>query len=127
MIIIMLPQQSVQMPILNIQKLLCSPLTMLPNPYLILHRHWRINIVRNQRINNHILIILHRFGTEKYLGNWKSIAMKLIYPLLWQQFNILRLLMIQIFRTKMILPLILKVKMMIVIHSFGTIQMPPSF
>ena len=28
------------------------------------------------------------------LGNWKGIAMKLIYLLLWQQFNFLRLLMI---------------------------------
>jgi hypothetical protein len=42
----------------------------------MLHRHWRINILRNQRANNHILIVLHRFGTEKYiflLGDWKSI------------------------------------------------------
>ncbi len=70
---------------------------MLPNHYLMLHRHWRINILRNQRANNHILIVLHRFGTENYvflLGNWKGIAMKLIYLLLWQQFNFLRLLMI---------------------------------
>ncbi len=32
--------------------------------------------MRNQRANNHILIVLHRFGTEKYiflLGIWKSI------------------------------------------------------
>ncbi len=97
MIIIMQPLQSVRIPIIKIQKLLCSPLTTLFNHYLMLHRHWRINILRNQRSNNHILIVLHRFGIEKYIflqGNWKSIAMKLIYPLLWQQLNILRLILI---------------------------------
>ncbi len=129
MIISMQPLQSVQMPIIKIQKLLCSPLTALPNHFLILHRYWRINILRNQRAKNHILIVLHRLGIEKYvflLGNWKSIAMKLIYPLLWQQFNILRLFLIQIFRTKMIFPLTLKAKIMIVICSFRTLQRPPS-
>jgi hypothetical protein len=37
--------------------------------------------------------LLHRFGTNIYvfmLGNWKGIVMKLIIPLLWQQFNFLR-------------------------------------
>ncbi len=59
----------------------------------MLHRHWRIHILSNQRANNHFLIVLHRFGTNIYvfmLGNWKGIVMKLIIPLLWQQFNILR-------------------------------------
>ncbi len=73
--------------------LLCSPLTTLPNHYLMLHRYWRIHILRNQRANNHFLIVLHRFGTNIYvfmLGNWKGIVMKLIILLLWQQFNILR-------------------------------------
>ncbi len=121
--------QSVQMPIIKIQKLLCSPLTVLPNHYLMLHRRWRINMLRNQRANNHILIVLHRFGTEKYvflLGDWKSIAMKLIYLLLWQQFNFLRLFMIQILRTKMMFLLTLKAKMMIVIRPFRTLQRPLS-
>jgi hypothetical protein len=55
--------------------LLCLPLTALPNHYLMLHRHWRIHILRNQRANNHFLIVLHRFGTNIYgimLGNWKD-------------------------------------------------------
>ncbi len=125
----MQPLQSVQMPIIKIQKLLCSPLTTWLNHYLMLHRHRRINILRNQRANNHILIVLYRFGTEEYvflLGDWKSIVIKLIYPLLWQQFNILRLFLIQILRTKMIFPLTLKAKMMIVIWPFRTLQSPPS-
>jgi hypothetical protein len=45
------------------KKNLCSPLTALPNHYLMLHRHWRITILRNQRPNNHFLIDLHSFGT----------------------------------------------------------------
>ncbi len=100
MIAIMQPLQSVQMPIIKIKNLLCSPATALLNQYLMLHRLWRIHILSNQRANNHFLIVLHRFGTNIYvflLGDWKTIAMKLIYPLLWQQFNILRL----FFRTKM--------------------------
>jgi hypothetical protein len=44
------------------------------------------------------------------LGDWKT--MKLIYPLLWQQFRILRKFMIQ-----MNFPLTLKVQMMIVSPS----------
>ena len=67
--------------------------------------------------------ILHRFGTNIYvfmLGNWKSIVMKLIYLLLWQQFSILSLFMIQ-----MNFPLTLT-KMMIVFPSFRTLQRPPS-
>jgi hypothetical protein len=100
-----------------------SPLTALPNHYLMLHRHWRIKILRNRRTNNHFLIVLHRFGTNIYffmLGNWKSIVMKLIYLLLWQQFSILSLFMIQ-----MNFPLTLT-KMMIVFPSFRTLQRPPS-
>ncbi len=117
------------MPIINKNKLLCSSLTMLPNRYLKLHRHWRVNIVRNQKAKNHILIVSYRLGTHKYvflLSNWKSIAMKLIHPLLRQQFKILRLFLIQIFRTKMISPLTLKTKMMMVICIIRTIQRPPS-
>jgi hypothetical protein len=42
------PLQSVQMPIIKRNNLLCSPLTPLLNQYLtMLHRHWRINILRN--------------------------------------------------------------------------------
>ncbi len=62
MIIIMQPLQSVQMPIIKIQKLICSPLTALPNHYLMLHRHRRINILRNQRASNHILIVSHKLA-----------------------------------------------------------------
>ncbi len=83
-IVIMQPLQSVQMSIIKIKHLLCSPLTALPNHYLMLHRHWRIHMLRNQRANNIFLIVLHRFGTNIYvllLGNWKTIAMKISYPL----------------------------------------------
>jgi hypothetical protein len=72
-------------------------------------------------------IVLHRFGTNIYvflLGNWKTIAMKLIYLLLWQQFNILRLL----FKTKMMKPLTMNPQMMkMSIHAFRTLQRPPSY
>ncbi len=119
------------MPIIKIQELLCSPLTALPTHYLMLHRHWRINIVRNQRANNYFVIVLHRFGTETHVcmqGNWKSIVMKLIYPLLWQQFNILRLFLIQIFRTNMMKFLTMNPQMMMMsIHAFRTLQRPPSY
>jgi hypothetical protein len=96
----------------------------LPNQYLMLHRHLRINILRIKRANNHFLIVLHRFGTNIsifMLSNWKSIAMKLIYPLIWQQFNILRKFMIQ-----KNFPLTLKAKMEKVCPSFRTLQRPPS-
>jgi hypothetical protein len=56
----------------QVKNFLCSPLTVLPNHYLMLHRHWRINILRIQRANNHFLIVLHWFGTNVYifmLGN----------------------------------------------------------
>ncbi len=126
MIAIMQPLQSVQMPIIKIKNLLCSPSTALSNHYLMLHRHWRIHILRNHRASNHFLIVLHRFGTHIYvflLGNWKTIAMKLIYPLLWQQFNILRL----FFRTKMMKSLTMNPQMMMMsIHTFRTLQRPPS-
>jgi hypothetical protein len=104
------------------KNLLCSLLTAFPNQYLMLHRHWRINILRIKRANNHVLIVLHRFGTNIYifkLGNWKSIAMKLIYLLLWQQFKILRKFMIQ----TNFLPT-LKAKLMKVFPSFRTLQRP---
>ncbi len=104
--------------------LLCSPLTAFPNHYLMLHRHWRIHILRNQRANNHFLIVLHRFGTNMYvfmLGDWKGIVMKLIIPLLWQQFNILRKNM-----RRMNFPLTLKAKMMTAFLSIRSLQRPPS-
>ncbi len=120
----MQPLQSDQMPIIKIKHLLCSPLTVLPNHYLMLHRHWRIHILRNQRANNYFLIVLHRFGTNIYvfmLGNWKGILMKLIILLSWQQFNILRK-----FMRQMNFPLTLKAKMMIAFPSIRTLQRPPS-
>jgi hypothetical protein len=43
---------------------------------------------------------LAQIYTSFLLGNWKTIAIKLIYLLLWQQINILRL----FFKTKMIFP-----------------------
>jgi hypothetical protein len=95
----------------------------------MLHRHRRINIVRSQRANNYFLIVLHRFSTEMYVilkDDWKSIAMKPIYPLFWQQLNILRLFLIQIFGTNMIFPLTLKAKIMIVVLPFITLQRPLS-
>ncbi len=85
----------------------------------------RIHMLRNQRANNHFLIALHRFGTNIYIflkGNWNIAAIKLIYQLLWQQFNILRL----SFKIKMIFLLTLKAKMMMSICSFRTLQRPPS-
>jgi hypothetical protein len=70
MIIIMPPLQSVQMPIIK-KKKFCSPLTALPKHYLMLHRHWRINILRRQKANNHILIVLHGIGTNIHLFAWQ--------------------------------------------------------
>ncbi len=124
MIVFMQPLQSVQMPIIKMKHLLCSPLTALPNHHQMLHRHWRIHIFRNQRANNHFFIVLHRFGTNIYvfmLGNWKGIVMKLTILLLSQQFNILRKNMRQ-----MNFPLTLKAKMMIACPSIRTLQRPPS-
>jgi hypothetical protein len=61
------------------------------------------------------------------LGDWKIIAMKLIYLLLWQQFNILKLFLIQIFRTKMIKSLTIHPQMMMMSnHAFRTLQRPQS-
>jgi hypothetical protein len=84
MISIIKPLQSVQMPIIKYKEFLCSLLTALLNQYLMLHRHWRINNLRIQRAKNYFFNVLHPFGTETYvflLGDWKSIAMKPIYPL----------------------------------------------
>jgi hypothetical protein len=56
--------------------------------------------LRIQIAKSYFFNILHPFGTETYVflqGNWKSIAIKPIYPLFWQQFDILRL----FFRAKM--------------------------
>ncbi len=122
--VFMQPLQSAQMPIIKIKHPLCSPSTALPNHCLMLHRHWRIHILRNQRANNHFLIVLHRFGTNIYvfmLGNWKGIVMKLIILLLLQQFNILRKNM-----REMNFPLTLKAKMMIAFPSIRTLQRLPS-
>jgi hypothetical protein len=49
MISILQPLQSVQIPIIKYKEFLCSLLTALPNQYLMLHRHWRINNLRIQR------------------------------------------------------------------------------
>ncbi len=115
----MQPLQSALMPIINTKHLLPSLLTALLNQYLMLHKHWRINNLRIQRANNNILLVLHRFGTV----NWKTIAMKLIYPLFWQQFNILRL----FFKTKMMKSLTMNPQMRkMSIHAFRTLQRPPS-
>ncbi len=122
MIVFMQPVQSAQMPIIKIKHLLCSPLTVLPNHYLMLHRHWSIHILRNQRANNHFWNVLFRFGTNIYLfmlGNWKGIVMKLIIPRLWQQFNILRK-----FMRQMNFPLTSRAKMMIAFPSIRTLQRP---
>ncbi len=109
----------------QVQRLFCSLLTALPNQYLMLHRHWRINNLRIQRANNNLFNVLHPFGTETYmflLNNSKNIAMKPIYSLKRQQFNILRL----FFRTKMIFPLTLNPQMRkMSIHAFRTLQRSP--
>jgi hypothetical protein len=79
MISIMQPLQSVQMPIIKYKDFLCSLLNALPNQYLMLNRHWKINNLRIQRAKNYFFNILHPFGTETYmflLEDWKSIAMK---------------------------------------------------
>ncbi len=84
MISIMQPLQPVQMPIIKYKEFVCSLLTALPNQYLMLHRHWRINNLRIQRAKNYFCNVLHTFGTETYvflLGNRKSIAMKPMYLL----------------------------------------------
>jgi hypothetical protein len=69
------------------------------------------------------LIVLHGFGTEKYvfqLGDWKTTAVELIYLLFWQQFNILRL----FFKAKMMKALTMKAKIRkMTIHAFRTLQM----
>ncbi len=126
MIVFMQPLESVQMPIIKIDIIICSPLTTFPNHYLMLHRYWRIKILRIQRANNHILIVLHGIGTNMYifmLGNWKSIVLKLIFLLLWQQFNILRL----FFKTKMMKSLTMNSQMMMMsTHTFRTLQRSPS-
>jgi hypothetical protein len=93
-IFIMQPLQSVRMPIIKYKEFLCSLLTALSNQYLMLHRHWRINHLRIQKAKNNFFNVLHPFGTATcmfLLNNWKNIAMRPIYLLLWQQFDILRL------------------------------------
>jgi hypothetical protein len=125
MISIMQPLQSVLIPIIKYKEFLCSLLTALPNQYLMLHRHWRINNLRIQRDKNYFCNVLHPFSTEIYaflLGKWKSIAMKPIYLLYWQQFDILRL----FFKAKMMKSLSMKAKMRkMTIHAFRTLQRPP--
>jgi hypothetical protein len=64
MIFIMQPLQSVQMPIIKYQEFLCSLLTALPNQYLMLHRHWRINNLRIQKAKNYFWNVFNPFGTE---------------------------------------------------------------
>ncbi len=126
MIYIMQPLKSVQIPIIKYKEFLCSLLTALPNQYLMLHRHWRINNLRIQRAKNYFCNVLHPLGTETYvflLGNWEGIAMKPIYLLYWQQFNILRL----FFKAKMMKSLTMKAKMRkMTFHAFRTLQRPPA-
>ncbi len=85
MISIMQPLQSVQIPIIKYKEFLCSLLTTLLNLYLMLHRHWRINNLRIQRVKNYTCNVLHPFGTgETYvflLNDSMNIAMKPIDPL----------------------------------------------
>jgi hypothetical protein len=126
MISIMQPLQSVQMPIIKYQEFLCSLLTTMPNQYLMLHIHCRINNLSIKRAKSYFFNVLHPFGTETYvflLGNWKGIVMKPIYLLYWQQFGILRL----FFKAKMIKSLTIKAKMRkMSYHAFRTLQWPPS-
>ncbi len=93
----------------------------------MLHRHWMINNLRIQRAKNYFFNVLHPSGTETYvflLGNWKSIAMKPIYLLYWQQYDILRL----FFKAKMMKSLTMKAKMRkVTIHAFRTLQRPQLF
>jgi hypothetical protein len=79
MISIMQSLQSVQITINKCKEFLCSLLTALPNQYLMLHRHWRINNLRIHRAKNYFCNVLHLFGTETYvflLNDLKNIAMK---------------------------------------------------
>ncbi len=124
MISIMQPLQSVQIPIIKYKEFLCSLLTALPNQYLTLHRHWRINNLRIQRAKNYFCHVLHPFGTVTYvflLGKWRNIAIKPIYPLFRQQFDILRL----FFNAKMMNPLTMNPQMRkMTIHDLRTLQRP---
>ncbi len=126
MISIKQPLQSVQMPIIKYQEFLCSLLTTLPNHYLMLHRHCRINNLKIKRAKSYFFNVLHLFGTETclfLLGDWKSIAMQSIYLLKRQQFDILRL----FFKAKMMKSLTMKVKMRkMSYHTFRTLQRLPS-
>ena len=114
------------MPIMKYKEFLCSLLTALPNQYLMLHRHWRINNLRIQRAKHYFCNVLHPFGTKTYmflLGNRKNKAIKPIYPLFRQQFDIRRLL----FKAKMMNPLTMNPQMRkMTIHAFRTLQRPPS-
>jgi hypothetical protein len=44
-----------------------TPLTVPGNPHLTLHNYHRNNIVMNQQINNHFLIVLHQHGLEIFI------------------------------------------------------------
>ncbi len=126
MISVTQPLQSVQMPIIKYKEFLCSLLTTLPNQYLMLHRHCSINNLRIERVKSYIFNVLHPFGTETYvflLGDWKNIAMKPIYLMSRQQFDILR----HFFKAKMMKSLTMKAKMRkMSYHAFRTLQRPTS-
>ncbi len=125
MIVFIQPLQSAQMPIIKIKHFLCLPLTALPNHYLMLHRHWRIHILRYQRANTlfdcitqvwyeHICLFareLEEYSNEAHL----SAVMAAI--------QYLRL----FFKTNMMKSLTMNPQMMMIsIHAFRTLQRPPS-
>ncbi len=126
MISIMQPLQSVQMPIIKYKEFLCWLLTALPNQYLMLRRDWTIKNLRIQINKSYFFNVLHPFGTETYvflLGKRKSIVIKPIYPLFWQQFNIWT----DFFRLKMMKALTMNPQMTKMnIYVFRTLQRPPS-
>jgi hypothetical protein len=70
----------------------CSPLTSLPNQYLAAQtledQHFE-DRESQQPFFDCLAQVWHQCICH-YARHWKSIAMKLINPLLWQQFNILK-------------------------------------
>jgi hypothetical protein len=55
------------MPIIKYKEFLCSLLTTLPNQYLMMHRHCRINNLRIKRAKSYFFNVLHPFSTETYV------------------------------------------------------------
>ncbi len=97
-----------------------------PNQQPMLHRDWRIKNFRIQIAKSYFFNVLHPFGTETYvflLGKWRSIAIKPIYLLFWQQFNIWT----DFFQLKMVKALTIDPQMTKMnIHIFRTLQRPLS-